>query len=130
MLAESSPIMVLPEGHKPVVTMLPPLPSSDFLDQAQWDTLFAMLDGFFPSIGSASAADADESTQILMKDADFAGLLDQTSQSMVTLSNREALVSYFSHRPADQQAFRESCVRTLASSHGLDGLRKALDTLG
>lgn len=121
--------MATPAPQAPVAVPLPPTPSSDFMTEAQWDILWALLDGALPSYVPASAV-TDKETQVAIPDAEFDSIVDGITSSLDGAPSREEIAEFLAFRPVDHAPFRDDCIRNLAASPAKDKLAKALGSLG
>ncbi|KAH7329231.1 hypothetical protein B0I35DRAFT_473849 [Stachybotrys elegans] len=117
--------MAASHGHTLVATPLPEVPADDFMNQTQWDVLFALLDGALPALATADAA-TDESEQVLLAQREFKSALELAASWQLDVRTPEALMAYLASRPSQSPDFRDDVVRTLAMSPQKDKLAKAL----
>ncbi|KAK4074791.1 CAZyme family AA3 [Trichoderma aggressivum f. europaeum] len=121
--------MATPVPQAPVAVPLPPTPSSDFMTEAQWDILWALLDGAMPSYVPASAV-TDKETQVAIPDAEFDGIVDGITNSLDGAPGKEEIAEFLAFRPVDHPPFRDDCIRNLAASPAKEKLAKAIGLLG
>ena len=121
--------MALPEEHKPVVTPLPAPAPTDFMDEGQWEVLWALLDGASASIAPASS-NPDKTTQISVSDAELEEALAVLANPKFKQSPLKDVVrTFLAHRPSQDPAFREDLTRTLSISPQRHQLAKAIGSL-
>ncbi|KHN95132.1 long chain fatty alcohol oxidase [Metarhizium album ARSEF 1941] len=115
----------------PKPTPMPDAPAKDFMTDAHWETLYALLDGALPSITSTTSSRvADKSASILLSDSQFESLIDDSVAALSNPPSRSKIKEYLEFRPSQDAKFREDCVRSLASAPQRAKLAKILDLLG
>ncbi|KAG6231749.1 hypothetical protein E4U26_006560 [Claviceps purpurea] len=82
MVAPLAAPMASPVGPPPIP--IPDVPSRDFMRPAQWETLFALLDGVLPSVRSAASLDStsedqdkDKGGSIVLPEEEFEALVEE-----------------------------------------------------
>ncbi|KAK2595760.1 hypothetical protein QQS21_006586 [Conoideocrella luteorostrata] len=99
----------------PTPTLLPEPPVKDFMGEAQWETLFALLDGVLPSITSTTSSTVkDKSGSILLSDTEFETLVDESVSALANPPSRDKIKEYLEFRPSQDPKFRDDCLRSLA----------------
>ncbi|GAO13890.1 hypothetical protein UVI_02003940 [Ustilaginoidea virens] len=117
------------EGPQP--TLLPDAPSRDFMTEAQWETLFALVDGILPSITSAtSSAVTDKRGSIVLSDRDFEKLVDDCVSALSKPPPRNKVKDYLEYRPSQDANVRDSCLRSIADNPQRGQLSTVLNLLG
>lgn len=115
----------------PTPTPLPDAPAKDFMTDAQWETLYALLDGVLPSITSTtSSVVTDKNTSILLSDTEFESLIDDSVAALPNGPARSKVKEYLEFRPSQDEKFREDCLRSLAIVPQRGQLIKVLNLLG
>lgn len=99
----------------PVPTSLPDSPGDHPFTSAQWDILYALLDGALPSITSTSAV-KDKNAQISLPDEEFDRLLETSLASLAGPATKQALQQLLQDRSIDDARFRDNVLRTLSLS--------------
>lgn len=99
----------------PIPTPLPVLPIHDFFTAAQWDILYALVDGVLPSITSQSAT-TDDAGQIQLPDKEYEQVIDNALKSLAGPASRDNLRALLETRPSHDLAFKENLIRTLTFS--------------
>lgn len=109
--------MISPQSTSPIPTALPKLPPRDFFTDAQWDILFALVDGVLPSITPQSAASkSDATTQIQLPDKEYQDVIDKALGSLAPPASSDNIRALLEHRPARDESFRQNLIRTVAFS--------------
>ncbi|KAH7170548.1 hypothetical protein EDB81DRAFT_635537 [Dactylonectria macrodidyma] len=102
-------------SQTPILTALPTPPPGDFLNETQWRVLYALLDGAFPSITSASGL-ADKDGQIILPDDELDHVLENALASLAGPATKQNLQKFLEERPSEDLRFRENVLRTLSVS--------------
>ncbi|KAG5930397.1 hypothetical protein E4U42_001643 [Claviceps africana] len=117
-----------PLGPKP--SPVPDPPAEDFMSDAQWETLWALLDGFLPSVTSTSSSSVrDWNGSITLSDSEFEELVDECASALSHPPSRERIRDYLESRPSLDAKFREDCLRSLALVPQRGKLAKVLNLL-
>jgi hypothetical protein len=115
----------------PTPTPLPDAPAKDFMTDAQWETLYALLDGVLPSVTSTtSSAVSDKKTSLLLSDSEFEALIDSSLAALSNPPARSKLKEYLEFRPSQDEKFRDDCLRSLSIVPQKAELVKVLNLLG
>ncbi|KAG5982626.1 hypothetical protein E4U55_001639 [Claviceps digitariae] len=118
-----------PLGPKP--SPIPDPPARHFMSEAQWETLYALLDGFLPSITSTTSSSVrDKKGSITLSDSEFENLVDECASALSNPPSRERIREYLEYRPSLDAKFREDCLRSLAIVPQRGQLAKVLNLLG
>ncbi|KAK8930471.1 Long-chain-alcohol oxidase FAO2 [Metarhizium anisopliae] len=115
----------------PTPTPLPDPPVKDFMTDAQWETLYALLDGVLPCITSTTSSDVkDKNSGILLSDTEFEALIDDCTAALSNPPSRHKIKEYLEFRPSQDENFRDDCLRSLAIVPQRNQLIKILNLLG
>ncbi|KAG5985214.1 hypothetical protein E4U43_006098, partial [Claviceps pusilla] len=120
-------------GIGPKPSPIPDPPAKTFMTEAQWETLYALLDGFLPSITSASSASAsvgDKNGSIVLSDAEFEKLVDECAGALSNPPSRDRIKEYLEFRPSQDAKFRDDYLRSLALVPQRGQLARVLNLLG
>ncbi|KAG6004888.1 hypothetical protein E4U21_000664 [Claviceps maximensis] len=121
-------VVTKPLGPKP--SPIPDPPPRDFMNEAQWETLYALLDGFLPSITSTSSSSVqDKNGSITLSDSEFETLIDECASALSNPPSRERIKEYLEFRPSQDAKFREDCLRSLTFVPQRGQLAKVLKLL-
>lgn len=114
----------------PVLTPLSAPPSRSIFTDAQWATLWAILDGAVPAFVPGSRL-TDASAQIPIPDDEFDAIVKAgRSASDTDPEADKKIASFLALRPAYDDAFQDDILRTLGVSPGLGQLKGLLDLIG
>ncbi|KJZ78994.1 hypothetical protein HIM_01767 [Hirsutella minnesotensis 3608] len=119
--------MAPPHSHGPVATPMPDPPPRDFMSEAAWDALYALLDGCLPSIAAASASQG--SHELGLSDDEFSKVIERISSSMSDPPSKQEIADFLAYRPLDSESFRTDCLRTLANAPQKKTVADALNLL-
>lgn len=122
--------MAVIDTGAPTPTPLPDAPAKDFMTDAQWETLFALLDGVLPSITSTTSSNTEKGGSILLSDTEFENLIDTAVEALSNAPARSKLKEYLEFRPSQDKQFRDDCLRSLAIVPQRGQLIKVLNLLG
>lgn len=118
-----------PQDHEPLPTPLPdPLPG-DFMSKAQWNTLYALLDGCLPAFASYQAS-TDTLAHLVLDDGAFEAALDRAAASLSGPPARARFRAFLEYRPTQNAAFRADCLHSLATAPQRSRLAGVLRLLG
>ncbi|KAG5967608.1 hypothetical protein E4U56_000703, partial [Claviceps arundinis] len=141
--------MASPAG--PPAIPIPDVPPRDFMRPAQWETLFALLDGVLPSVKSAaslsplsldSTSQDEEGGSIVLPEEEFEALVEECcgegpllgmgdgKEKAEKARRRERVRAFLEDRPAGGEAFRGDCVRSLMGVPQRGKLAIVMDVLG
>lgn len=106
---------------------IPEAPKGDFFNETQWAVLMAFADAVVPSITAQSKV-TDEKLQRRMSDREYQQVVQSNKDSLAgSPSDGESLFKeYLDDRPSKNPAFRDHCVRTVASVPESDRKQLAL----
>ncbi|TWU76780.1 hypothetical protein ED733_005160 [Metarhizium rileyi] len=115
----------------PTPVPLPDVPAKDFMTDAHWETLYALLDGVLPSITSTTSTHVtDKCSSILLSDTEFESLIDDSIAAFNNAPSRNEIKEYLEYRPSQDEHFREDVLRSLAIVPHKGQLVKILNLLG
>jgi hypothetical protein len=118
---------------KPIKPGLPPPPSADFFQPAQWEVLYSLLDAVLPAVAPASVAPRQETDgklgAIIVPDDEFKTIIDKAAGSSTEPPSRAALEAFFSRNITEDPQVREDCLRMIAMSARREALAKLLSLM-
>ncbi|VUC28314.1 unnamed protein product [Clonostachys rosea] len=118
---------------EPIRPGLPPPPSTDFFQPAQWEVLYSLLDAVLPAVAPVSAAPRKEADgklgAILVPGDEFKTIIDKAAGSMTEPPSRDALEDFFSRNITEDPRVREDSLRMLAMSPRKEALGKLLSLM-
>lgn len=115
---------------KPIKPGLPPPPSADFFQPAQWEVLYSLLDAVLPAVAPASVAPRQKTDgklgAIVVPDDEFKAIVNKAAGSSTEPPSRESLEVFFSRNITEDPQVREDCLRMIAMSARKEALGKLL----